>query len=47
MKEALGGSGNVDHVVLTPAGVWVVEKQGGMAGQRAVQGRAAASGGER
>ena len=25
IKEALGGSGNVDHVVMTPAGVWVVE----------------------
>ncbi len=25
VKEALGGAGNVDHVVLTPAGVWVVE----------------------
>ena len=25
VKEALGGSGNVDHVVMTPAGIWVVE----------------------
>ncbi len=25
VKEALDGHGNVDHVVLTPAGVWVVE----------------------
>ena len=25
VKEALGPGGNVDHVVLTPAGVWVVE----------------------
>lgn len=25
VKEALDGYGNVDHVVLTPAGVWVVE----------------------
>ena len=25
VKEALDGPGNVDHVVLTPAGVWVVE----------------------
>ena len=25
VKEALGGSGNVDHVVMTPVGVWVVE----------------------
>ena len=29
VKEALGGSGNVDHVVLTPAGVWVVETKAG------------------
>ena len=25
VREALGGSGNVDHVAMTPAGVWVVE----------------------
>ena len=25
VKEALGGRGNVDHVVMTPAGIWVVE----------------------
>ena len=25
VKEALGGRGNVDHVVMTPAGVWIVE----------------------
>ncbi|MCY4499034.1 MAG: nuclease-related domain-containing protein [Rhodospirillaceae bacterium] len=25
VKEALGGQGNVDHVVMTPAGIWVVE----------------------
>ena len=25
VKEALGGSGNVDHIVMTPAGIWVVE----------------------
>ena len=25
VREVLGGGGNVDHVVLTPAGVWVVE----------------------
>ena len=25
VKEAIGSGGNVDHVVLTPAGVWVVE----------------------
>ena len=29
VKEALGGPGNVDHVVLTPAGVWVVETKAG------------------
>ena len=29
VKEALGGSGNVDHVVMTPAGVWVVETKAG------------------
>ena len=27
MQEALGGSGNVDHVVMTPTGVWVVETE--------------------
>lgn len=25
VKGALGGRGNVDHVVMTPAGIWVVE----------------------
>ena len=25
VKEALGGPGNVDHIVMTPAGIWVVE----------------------
>ena len=25
IKEALGGRGNVDHVVMTPVGIWVVE----------------------
>ncbi len=25
VKEALGGSGSVDHIVMTPAGIWVVE----------------------
>ncbi len=25
VREALGGGGNVDHVALTPAGLWVVE----------------------
>ena len=25
VKEALGGRGNVDHVVMTPVGIWVVE----------------------
>ena len=29
VKEALGGPGNVGHVVLTPAGVWVVETKSG------------------
>lgn len=29
VKEAIGGSGNVDHVVMTPAGVWVVETKSG------------------
>ena len=25
VMEALSGRGNVDHVVMTPAGIWVVE----------------------
>ena len=29
VKEALGGPGNVDHVVLTPLGVWVAETKSG------------------
>ena len=29
VKEALGGRGNVDHVVMTPAGIWVVETKSG------------------
>ena len=33
VKEALGGPGNVDHVVLTPAGVWVVETKAGWLGK--------------
>ena len=33
VKEALGGPGNVDHVVLTPAGVWVVETKSGWLGK--------------
>ena len=35
VKEALGGAGNVDHVVLTPAGVWVVETKASWLGKRA------------
>ena len=35
VKEALGGRGNVDHVVMTPAGVWVVEtKAAWLSGRR-------------
>lgn len=34
VKEALGGRGNVDHVVMTPAGVWVVETKSGWLGKR-------------
>ena len=29
VKEALGGRGNVGHVVMTPAGIWVVETKAG------------------
>ena len=29
VKEALGGGGNIDHVVMTPAGIWVVETKSG------------------
>ena len=36
VKEALGGRGNVDHVVMTPAGIWVVETKSGLAEQEAV-----------
>ena len=34
VKEALGGRGNVDHVVMTPAGVWVVETKAGWLSKR-------------
>ncbi len=34
VKEALGGRGNVDHVVLTPAGVWVVETKSNWVSKR-------------
>ena len=34
VKEALGGPGNVDHVVMTPAGIWVVETKSGWLGKR-------------
>ena len=34
VKEALGGSGNVDHVVMTPAGIWVVETKSGWVDRR-------------
>ena len=34
VKEALGGRGNVDHVVMTPAGVWVVETKAGWLNKR-------------
>lgn len=29
VKEAVSASGNIDHVVVTPAGVWVVETKAG------------------
>ena len=34
VKEALNGSGNVDHVVMTPAGIWVVETKSGWLSKR-------------
>ena len=34
VKDALGGSGNVDHVVMTPAGIWVVETKSSWLGKR-------------
>ena len=36
VKEALGGrgKGNVDHVVMTPAGIWVVETKSGWLSKR-------------
>lgn len=38
VKEALGGSGNVDHVVMTPAGIWVVETKSNWLGKRRFRG---------
>lgn len=37
VKEALGGSGNVDHVVLTPARIWVIETKSGWMGEEPFQ----------
>ena len=34
VKEALGSAGNVDHVVMTPAGIWVVETKSGWVSPR-------------
>lgn len=34
VKEALGGRGNVDHVVMTPAGIWVVETKSNWVSKR-------------
>ena len=34
VKEAIGGAGNVDHVVMTSAGVWVVETKSGWLDKR-------------
>ena len=34
VKEAIGSGGNVDHIVLTPAGVWVVETKAAWLGGR-------------
>ena len=34
VKEALGGRGNVDHVVMTPAGIWVVETKSDWSSKR-------------
>lgn len=34
VKEPLEGSGNVDHVVMTPAGIWVVETKSGWVHQQ-------------
>ena len=41
VKEALGPGGNVDHVVLTPAGVWVVETKAAWLGKGRFQESAA------
>ena len=37
VKESLGGSGNVDHVVMTPSAVWVVETKSTWQGKRRFQ----------
>ena len=34
VKEAIGGSGNIDHVVMIPLGVWVVETKSGWLSKR-------------
>ena len=34
VKEALGGRGNVDHVVMTPRAIWVVETKSGWLSKR-------------
>ena len=34
VKGALAGRGNVDHVVMTPAGIWVVETKSGWLSKR-------------
>ena len=34
VKEALGGAGNVDHVVMTPVGIWIVETKSSWVGRR-------------
>ena len=34
VKEALGGAGNVDHVVMTPVGIWVVETKSSWVARR-------------
>ena len=47
VKEALGGRGNVDHVVMTPVGVWVVETKAAWLSKRRFRSRASPGGGER
>ena len=34
VKESLGGGGNIDHVVMTPTGIWVVETKSGWLSRR-------------